>query len=520
MLLSHVNFSDIQGLIRFGHGHLDESRLHLLTVKNVAAAKKWLAGAGISSALKESPPDTALQVAFSYDGLKTLGLPRRVLEQFSHEFRTGMYEENRARRLGDVDANSPGKWHWGQSGNSPHLLIMTFARTGQLAAFEKQIKGSGWSRAFSPLIKPLDTGELTGKEHFGFLDGTSQPKIDWEQEKSLRRAKTAGYSNLSALGEFLLGYPNEYGKYTQRPLLDAKELPPGTLPLAEDIPGKLDLGRNGTYLVFRDLEQNVAAFEDFILDQTGSDKDQYRALKRAMVGRHPDGLPIIPDGLDIVPNDNPGQTIPEGAPVARLQNLPMEGVGPKMQDVWLNQFTFAHDMAGTVCPHGAHIRRANPRTGDLPAGRRNWVSRAMRMLGFDLKDPHHDLVAATRFHRIVRRGRIFGPVAGSESRSRRKGKPAKRGLRFICLNANISRQFEFIQSSWLENPKFDGLDNSDPLLGSRASLWSGGATDNYVIPQDNGAARKLTGLQQFVTVNGGGYFFMPGLRALRYIAGR
>ena len=96
---------------------------------------------------------------------------------------------------------------------------------------------------------------------------------------------------------------------------------------------------------------------------------------------------------------------------------------------------------------------------------------------------------------------------------------AERGLRFICLNANISRQFEFIQTAWIENPKFDGLDERDPLLGGRGAMF-GRHGNGYIYPAagQRPRAARITGLSEFVTVRGGAYFFMPGISALRYIS--
>ena len=94
------------------------------------------------------------------------------------------------------------------------------------------------------------------------------------------------------------------------------------------------------------------------------------------------------------------------------------------------------------------------------------------------------------------------------------------GLRFICLNANISRQFEFVQASWLANPKFEGLDESDPLVGNRLPLSTGAPSDAFTRPQQSGLCRRSAALPQFVQVHGGAYFFMPGISALRYLARR
>ena len=94
----------------------------------------------------------------------------------------------------------------------------------------------------------------------------------------------------------------------------------------------------------------------------------------------------------------------------------------------------------------------------------------------------------------------------------------QRGLRFMCLNGNISRQFEFIQASWLINPKFEGLDEQDPLVGNREPLATGRPTAMFTRPQASGLCPRSSPLAQFVHVRGGAYFFMPGLAALRYLA--
>jgi len=89
----------------------------------------------------------------------------------------------------------------------------------------------------------------------------------------------------------------------------------------------------------------------------------------------------------------------------------------------------------------------------------------------------------------------------------------ERGLHFICLNANIARQFEFVQHTWVNNPKFDGLyDDVDPLIGRRGP---DGAT--FTIP-GTPFRERVTGLPSFVTVRGGGYFFLPGVRAIQYLS--
>src|SRR5271169_4671490 len=106
----------------------------------------------------------------------------------------------------------------------------------------------------------LPTSDLHGVEPFGFVDGISQPELDWARRRPALDQVRLAYTNLSCLGEFLLGYPNEYGLYTPRPVLDPQRDPHAMLPRAEDAPDKADLGRNGSYLVMRQLRQDVHGF--------------------------------------------------------------------------------------------------------------------------------------------------------------------------------------------------------------------------------------------------------------------
>ena len=102
---------------------------------------------------------------------------------------------------------------------------------------------------------------------------------------------------------------------------------------------------------------------------------------------------------------------------------------------------------------------------------------------------------------------------------RRRPSDPERGLFFICLNANIARQFEFLQSAWMSSTKFSGSSGeSDPLLGHREPIAGCPATDAFLIQSDGGARRRIARVPQFVDVRGGAYFFLPGLRALRYLA--
>ena len=119
------------------------------------------------------------------------------------------------------------------------------------------------------------------------------------------------------------------------------------------------------------------------------------------------------------------------------------------------------------CPFGAHIRRANPRNADLPPGSGGLFAKLLHTLGFGNKKYRDDVIASTRFHRLLRRGREYGPGLSPEQAVQPDSPDtSEHGIYFICLNANISRQFEFVQNAWIMSTKFNAMtEESDPLLG-------------------------------------------------------
>ena len=125
MTHNEVDYTDMQGLLRFGYKRMTRACYALLRVKNATAARAWLRAAPVTNAVAMNPPPTsALHVAFTAPGLSALGVPDSVIAGFSHEFRGGITQENRVRELGDVASNSPEYWQWGGPGNEPHLVVM------------------------------------------------------------------------------------------------------------------------------------------------------------------------------------------------------------------------------------------------------------------------------------------------------------------------------------------------------------------------------------------------------------
>lgn len=488
-------WEDMQVLLRFGLGHLTHASFLLLRVRNRDAARAWLAAAPVTNAVATDPPPmTALQIALTSEGLRALGVAPDIVDGFSNEYVNGMSSDaGRSRRLGDVAASDPHNWDWGVGDRVPHVMLMLYAAPGLLEGFEQSIK-SQLGAGFEAVLR-LPTSELRSKEPFGFEDGLSQPRVDWERARPVKDEEQYAYTNLACLGEFLLGYPNEYGAYTDRPLLEPQRNGAAMLPRAEDAADKADLGRNGTYLVMRQLRQDIRGFWRHLDREAGGDAELRERLAAAMVGRTLDGEPLV------------GRT---------NEAIAGNAAGAKGD---LNAFTFESDPHGVRCPLGAHVRRSNPRNADLPPGKSSLISRLIRTLGFDATALGNDLVASTRFHRLVRRGRAYGArITPAEALSGAQADDES-GLHFVCLNANIGRQFEFVQAAWIAGTKFAGMaGEGDPLLGHRQPALDGCPTDVFTIPQPNGPARRLTALPAFVTVRGGAYFFLPGIRALRYFA--
>jgi deferrochelatase/peroxidase EfeB len=474
--------ADVQGLVHSGYAKLTEASFLLLRIADPAAARAWLRAAPITSAadLARQVP-TALHVAFSAGGLRALGLAEPILAGFSAEFLSGMAgAAERSRRLGDVGPNAPAHWDWGGD-RPPDMLLALYAEPGALAGLRQAIASPAFAAGFAPIAE-LPTSDMGGHEPFGFADGISQPRFDFAGRRRPGTDADLEYGNLLTAGELLLGHGNEYGRITDRPLVDAAAPGASLLPPAPDHPGQHDFGRNGTYLVFRQLAQDVRGFWRFAAAQGDA-----TAVAEAMVGRHLSGAKLLP-----------------------ASDRPIRGVGPAADDIARNNFIYDADPEARLCPFGAHVRRANPRTGDMPGGRQGLVAQAIRLLGFagggDLRD---DVIASSRFHRILRRGREYGTRLTPQQAMGADAPDPQCGLHFICLNANIARQFEFIQNAWLVSAKFNGLTNeADPLLGNRLDFPAGHPTDNFA---------RLSEVPRFITTRGGAYFFLPGLRTLRFL---
>ena len=544
--------SDIQSLIFGGLGFLPfgTSMICELPTDRVKA-RAWLKAIRGDIAFNDgrrlgSP--AVITLSLSWRGLMRLGLPEYAGPTFPFAFVEGMTKDYRQRILGDLEENSPQNWRWGAE--SPDAAVLIYGRSGPAVAdlkarFLAECATAGMP---TPHEVPLQTVTEDKTEPFGFADGISQPVIRGTY-KSLRNADPI---HIVEPGEMILGYPDNRGYIPPSPTLEPNSDPGNKLPLLgapNDFSRSVadatrDVGFNGSFLVIRELEQDVDGFaaycrneasrlngrlsapyyinEDFIgaklvgrwKDGSSLVRQPYesatehrknlldRATKQAELSRDL-GLRLVVESTDVNSSTRPKSNPQGGTPIDPTPKAPEKPVivaaatakadttqseppkqaePPKKPIRPDNDFLFgAEDPEAMGCPYGAHIRRANPR---------------------DSLDPGNaDQVAISNRHRIARIGRHYVPAPGQN-----------RGLFFMCLCADIERQFEFLQQTWLKSPSFHGLVcEKDPLLGDAQKGACG-----FTVPSPDGPI-GLNPMPRFVTTKGGGYFFLPGRRLIDYL---
>jgi Dyp-type peroxidase family len=316
-----------------------------------------------------------------------------------------------------------------------------------------------------------------GHEHFGWLDGVSNPGV-----KGLTDPFPG--QRLIDAGAFVFGYPQ----------------PNPTAPRPPQ-PSSDGLAKNGSFMVFRRLKQQVPEFTQFILTEAasvqGTDKNVVTTgmdpvlLGARMVGRWKSGAPIAltPSQDDTTLGKDPTQN---------------------------NNFDFSDDQIERRCPFGAHIRKVNPRQDFAPPTNPN--------------DPTvQDTAVDPR--RIMRQGIPFGPEVSAAEQTQKKTLQ-DRGLMFVCYQTSIPFQFEFLQHTWANNQNFisagavpkvhaDGSPvkvGFDPIIGQNTPAGQPQArnTDEPIPNYPTGNVRStLTIPEPFIIPTGGGYFFVPSISALK-----
>jgi deferrochelatase/peroxidase EfeB len=420
--------------------------------------------------------DAVISLAMSVGAIRKLGLDASAIETFPPAFVDGMTSPGRGRILGDPDIDTRRKsWSWGAE-REPDIALLIYAKgTPELTRLRKIMerlsKVAGHSIVKIIPLSPIPNDKTKRTEPFGFLDGVSQPLIkgSFKAAKAERETDTL---HLVEPGEFILGYPDNRGNLPPSPHLKAELDAEQRLAIGDgqwdfDAPiecVRRDLGRNGSFLVIRQIDQHVNAFDTYcaaatktLEDRFGNDVDVSAEFVGAkMIGRWKDGSSII------------------RWPYQSASSFYGEAKSPD------NDFHFGtEDPEGTRCPFGAHIRRANPRESQKP--------------GSD------EQIAISNRHRILRVGRAYEDNGAQ-------------GLLFMCLNGDIERQFEFIQQTWALSGHFHGLDGeADPILATN------GPESRFTVPNRAGPVR-LKAMPNFVTTRGGGYYFLPGKRFINYLA--
>jgi Dyp-type peroxidase family len=435
-----IEFDDIQYLVMTRVPALT-GRYEFLSFRQPAQGRAWLAGvldkvASVRQARESIEREQRwVSVAFTWQGLRALGVDEQSLATFPEEFRQGMVA--RAEVLGDTGRNHSDHWVGGLARPDLHAIAILFARNA--AERERVTREHQTLLAKTPATEVLSSLDLDGfppldyaHEHFGYRDRLSEPQIEGSGIQP-----TPGSGAPVKAGEFILGQVDESG-----------ELVP--------LPKPETLSRNGTFMAYRRLQEHVGAFRDFLRQHGGPTAEGQELIAAKLMGRWRSGAPLV---------------------LAPEKDDPTLGADYQRN----NNFNYAQmDPQGYAVPLGSHIRRMNPR----------------------------DTTANIQRRRMIRRGATYGPPLP-------EGAPedsVDRGIAAFVLCGSLVRQFEFAQNVWINDPNFHELGNErDPLIGNQDGSF------DLTIPK-RPIRRKITGLPAFTTLKGGAYFFLPGIKALRYLA--
>ncbi len=463
---------------------------------------------------KTKIPQITTNIAFTFQGLKHLGVPTKSLNSFPEEFIMGM--KDRINILGDDEASAPENWDpiW----KNPVDILITINAQNKNALKERyqvicdhkdRTKGGveqllghqGENQEYQAASAVFDeNGNPTPKEHFGYTDGISDPYfegciktgisvIGGGKPTRLDPSTREGWEPLGT-GEFILGHRDELQEY----------------PIA---PEPRLLSFNGTFMVYRKLHENVGSFNRY-LEEKGKDLPGGKDMLAAkFAGRWKNGAPIttFPTREEA---DQFITTISETRAKRDAARAANNKAAAKQAQEELEElkkrlvaFDYNHDLDGAGCPFGAHVRRNNPR------GYLEFVKDKAK------EKPFNTPGALDNRRRIARRGLPYGEVKDPTKDD------GEHGIIFMALNTSIKRQFEFLQQQWINYGNDFKLSNDkDPLLGNH-STENGKPAGRTMIEADpeNGQDAPLfcSNLPRFVETRGGDYFFVPSVTAIRMI---
>jgi Dyp-type peroxidase family len=467
-----IELGEVQGNVLHAYG-TDFPFAHYvhLEVKGDARAvlARWLPHVSFGRRPQWLPREEALRphlnLAFTYGGLDALGVQTDMLHEFPEDFRQGA-----RARSGDVDGDQDAADRdWEKRPGDGHVLLIVHAHEKEQCRDRVQELLAESDNALVPIAEQetalikrnggedKSCGTRYSREPFGFADGCSQPSVahvdddptgDGLHARIPPRSKLRQFAMDLGLmrerrewrpiraGEFLLGYVSEDGRLPEGP--------------------PAPLGPNGTFMVYRKIEQHVKVFDDHMDAEAKRLGMKPEELRARVLGRWPDGTPMAL---------SPHKPDPDLALNRHRANV----------------FGYADDPAGCKCPLGAHVRRTNPRNG-LPGG-----------------------AEVTMRHRIIRRGMPYHDGH-------------QRGLLFIAYSASIKEGFETIQRLWCNDGAALGLgDEPDYLLQQPRD---GKLSGMFVNHDPANPQRIEAPPEPFVTVRGCEYLFLPSRRACAWLSGR
>lgn len=461
------------------------------------AARDWLKANEDRITFGDSPPvDEVMILGLAPSALARFGLSSQAVEEFPPAYLMGMGSVGRANLLGDTGESKPADWLWGGPKNAIDAAVLIYARDeatlgAAVTAAETALTEAGGAVVHRVTPKPLPDPDgkdvrMTVTEPFGFADGVSQPIV----RGTRRWMRQSDAIHVVEPGEFLLGYPDGRGYFPPSPTVPASMDPENLLPLAEPVATRgaflpdfgmsganaaRDFGRNGSFLVIRQLSQDVDDFNAYC-DEQAREHAAHPAVAPVAPALRPEWI-----GAKMVGRWK------DGSSLVRFPRQPATKTHDPTTFRPDNEFLLgAEDPLGERCPLGAHIRRSNPRDSLPPVSKEG--------------------LAIVNRHRILRVGRSFDAEGSGDGRDRTPG------LLFMCLNADIERQFEFIQQTWAMAWQFHGLENEvDPITGRGEKMG------RLTIPSPHGPL-QLTGVNRFVKTRGGAYLFMPSRSAVRFLA--
>lgn len=477
-----LSVEDIQGFVLRGY-RMPMVRHYLLKVKVPAAARtllgrfvngdekaapqittaeEWQVGFGAGpgddpTAAPRHKPDYCLNIGITWPGMVALEVTDRVpslsFKSFSAFVEGGA---KRAEQVGDTGRNAPENWIGGFGTGSDHVMVTLHAQSFEALrhydlqlsalfahedAFEKLWHGDGMALLEMQDGKPVPVP----KTHFGYTDAISTPTVRGSPEPTVLDHQEPCEPWLFVLLEEAENYY---------------------------LPEPPELGRNGSFGVFKMMRQDVIGFENFL--ESNKNEIDPELLAAKIMGRWRNGVPLAlsPD------TDTPSEVIPPET-LNDFEYVNQDGSG---------------DPKGLRCPIGSHIRRVNPRgqpvTGQgRPGGSNN-------------------------SHRLMRRGMPYGPT-------RIPGQPddgLERGLLGYFINSNIENQYEFVLKQWVEDAEFVGPVRLNPKSKDVVIGNNDPADSIFEIRQATGPPLKITGFSSFVTTQAVAYCFLPSVTALKFIA--